>query len=128
MANVEGHSTFTNNVDVAPGAAQSYPDNHRHVRDGLQSFLRVVGILSLIGGFITAWAILGSVGNYAMASGAAGMMVASTIGSGILTFFAFWIAAAIIDALRVMAANSFREEVAVTPEADPSAQTPSPPH
>ena len=115
---VEGKWVFTNRENGAPGAAPPYPNNHRNVRDGLQYYLRVFGVFGVIAG------VIGGFAEAAQVQTDYGFIIwGDAIGAGIMSCLLLFVAAAIIDALRVMAANSFREE-ASTPEADPSAQTP----
>lgn len=87
----------------------NYPNNHRRVRDGLQHFLRVIGVLSVFGGGISGVVIASIEAPDASQAGTAYMLIAGSLGSGIFTCLVLWGLAAIIDALRIMAANSFKD-------------------
>jgi hypothetical protein len=94
-----------------------YPNNHRQPRDGLQVWLRALAIISAIAGFF-----VGVFSAAQMPSTDAGTLVfAATYGSILSGCLMLWVAAAILDALRVIAANSFD---LVKQEGSPSAQTP----
>ncbi len=81
-----------------------YPGNHRHVRDGLQYYLRVMGVISVIGGVIG-----GAAQAFAVQTDYGFIIWADAIGAGIVSCLLLWGLAAIIDALRVIAANTFRD-------------------
>ena len=94
------------------------PAKHRRFNDGLQYVLRLIAVLGALAGFF-----LGVFFAAQMPSTDDGTLVfAATYGSILSGCLMLWVAAAILDALRVIAANSFGETL--TREADPSAQTP----
>ncbi len=91
-----------------------YPNNHRQPRDGLQYYMRVFAVLGALGGFLVALFAAG-----ALPASAQWIVFAETYGSILSGCVTLWITASILDALRVIAANSFKSP---TQEAAPSKQ------
>ncbi len=84
--------------------SNAYPANHRAARDGLQHFMRVVAGVAVVAGFFVA------VFAAAPVPASEGWIVFAETYGGILSgCLTLWIAAAVLDALRVMAANSYRD-------------------
>lgn len=78
---------------------------HTEFRGELQFGLRVIAVLGALAGFFVAVFAAGGVPGNTMGT----VVFAETYG-GILSGCLFlWIAAAVVDALRVIAANSFKD-------------------
>ena len=77
---------------------------HTKVRDALQTTLRQIGILAIVagigGGLWNAWQYRSDIGF---------LVWAQDIGEGIIWCVLLYALAAIVDALRVIAANSFKD-------------------
>ncbi len=104
---------------VALTPTNAYPQNHRHVREGLQIWLRLFAFLSVLGGVITGLWVASIEAPDASQAGTAYLLMATSIGSGVVMCLALLTAAAIVDALRVIASASFK-----APTLTPGAQTP----
>lgn len=77
---------------------------HTKVRDGMQTTLRQLGILAIVGG------VAGGFWNATQYRSNIGFLVwAQDIGDGIVWCVLLYALAAIVDALRVIAANSFKD-------------------
>lgn len=92
-----------------------YPENHRYIRSGLQDALRVVGVLSVFGGVIA-----GGAQAFEVQTDYGFLVWGDAIGAGIVSCLVLWATAAIIDALRIIAAHSLPP----TPADSPSDQIP----
>lgn len=82
----------------------TYPENHRAARDGLQDFMRLVAGVAVIGGLLVA--VFAAAG---VPASDGWLVFAETYGGILSGCLTLWWAAAILDALRVIAANSFKD-------------------
>lgn len=83
----------------------TYPNNHKTPRSGLQDALRIIAVLAAVVGFFVA--VFAAAGMMSTSEGT--MVFAETYGGILSGCLTLWIAAAVLDALRVIAANSFRD-------------------
>ena len=85
---------------------------HRSVRDGLPLWLRTLGVLTVFGGAMLGFVLASRLAPYAWQAPAAYSIILGMTGASIVACTMLWVWAAILDALRVMAANSFKQEAA----------------
>ena len=83
---------------------QSYPDNQRVPRYLLQLLLRVIAVLGVLGGVPFSVLLAAQQPSFE-----APWVFAQSCGGILSACLMLWIAAAIVDALRVIAANSFKD-------------------
>lgn len=93
---------------------------HISLHEGLQVWLRTIGVLSVFGGFMLGVVLASHLAPYAWQAPVAYSIILGMTGASIVVCTMLWVWAAILDALRVMAANSF---MGPTPATDPSERT-----